>query len=582
MDNNYYNNSNNSNNNNSNSNYNNNNSNNNSSNQYSDSFYSYNNQQNHGNQNNTQNDSTAFQAGGYGSTQSSIYGGQNNSHGSGYGTTQNNSQSTNYGSTQNYNQSAGYESIRNNSQNTGYGTNPNNSQSAGYGSTRNNSQSYGYGNQNGSYGTYGSNTGYQSNGANGTAYGSNPKPEKKKKERKPGGFGKQLAKCAALALVFGLVAGGVMTGVNYASGKVLGTTNAGNVQASLTTGDDSTVQPTAISSSYVATDVSDIVDEVMPSIVAITNVSQTEYQSFWGQSKTYESTSCGSGIIVSQDKEYLYVATNNHVVEGANSLTVTFANDDTVSAEIKGTDPSTDLAVVKVALSSIKDDTMSAIKVATLGSSDTLKVGESCIAIGNALGYGQSVTTGVISALNREVSVSDSSSSTNYTAELIQTDAAINPGNSGGALLNTAGEVIGINSVKYSDTSVEGIGYAIPMDTAKPIIEELITKEKVDESNSAYLGIAGVDVTSDVAKTYNMPTGVYVAQVMEGAAAEQAGIQKGDIITKFDGKDVTSMEELSSNMQYYAAGTTVDVVIERSSNGQYEEQTISVTLGKKN
>lgn len=539
-------------------NYYNNNNNNNSSNQSSDSFYSYNHQQNNGNQNNAQNDSTGSQAGGYGSTQSSIYGSQSNSHGSGYGTTQNNSQST------------------------GYGTNPNNSQSADYGSTRNNSQSYGYGNQNGNYGTYGNNTGYQSNGTNGNAYGSNPKPEKKKKERKPGGFGKQLAKCAALALVFGLVAGGVMTGVNYASGKVLGTTNAGNVQASLTTGDDSTVQPTAISSSYVATDVSDIVDEVMPSIVAITNVSQTEYQSFWGQSKTYESTSCGSGIIVSQDNEYLYVATNNHVVEGANSLTVTFANDDTVSAEIKGTGPSTDLAVVKVALSSIKDDTMSAIKVATLGSSDTLKVGESCIAIGNALGYGQSVTTGVISALNREVSVSDSSSSTNYTAELIQTDAAINPGNSGGALLNTAGEVIGINSVKYSDTSVEGIGYAIPMDTAKPIIEELITKEKVDESNSAYLGIAGVDVTSDVAKTYNMPTGVYVAQVMEGAAAEQAGIQKGDIITKFDGKDVTSMEELSFNMQYYAAGTTVDVVIERSSNGQYEEQTISVTLGKKN
>lgn len=591
MDNNYYNNNHNYYNN---SNNNSNTDNNNSSNQSSDSFYSYNHQQTNGNQNNAQNDSTGSQAGGYGSTQSSIYGSLSNSHGSGYGTTQNNNQSTGYGnaqsnnqstgygSTQSNNQSYGYGSTRNNSQSTGYGTNPNNSQSAGYGSTRNNSQSYGYGNQNGNYGTYGNNTGYQSNGTNGNAYGSNPKPEKKKKERKPGGFGKQLAKCAALALVFGLVAGGVMTGVNYASGKIFGTTNASNVQASLTTGDDSTVQPTAISSSYVATDVSDIVDEVMPSIVAITNVSQTEYQSFWGQSKTYESTSCGSGIIVSQDKEYLYVATNNHVVEGANSLTVTFANDDTVSAEIKGTDPSTDLAVVKVALSSIKDDTMSAIKVATLGSSDTLKVGESCIAIGNALGYGQSVTTGVISALNREVSVSDSSSSTNYTAELIQTDAAINPGNSGGALLNTAGEVIGINSVKYSDTSVEGIGYAIPMDTAKPIIEELITKEKVDESNSAYLGIAGVDVTSDVAKTYNMPTGVYVAQVMEGAAAEQAGIQKGDIITKFDGKDVTSMEELSSNMQYYAAGTTVDVVIERSSNGQYEEQTISVTLGKKN
>ena len=603
MDNNYYNNNNN-NNTNSNSNYNNNNSNNsnnNSSNQYSDSFYSYNNQQNHGNQNNTQNDSTGSKAGGYGSTQSSIYGSQSNSHGSGYGTTQNNSQSTGYGNAQSNNQSTGYGNAQSNNQSTGYGSTQSNNQSYGYGSTQNkqqsagyentksnqqntgygttqnNQQSTGYGNQNSNYGTYGSNNSYQS-----YAYGSNPKPEKKKKERKPGGFGKQLAKCAALALVFGLVAGGVMTGVNYASGKIFGTTNASNVQASLTTGDDSTVQPTAISSSYVATDVSDIVDEVMPSIVAITNVSQTEYQSFWGQSKTYESTSCGSGIIVSQDNEYLYVATNNHVVEGANSLTVTFANDDTVSAEIKGTDPSTDLAVVKVALSSIKDDTMSEIKVATLGSSDTLKVGESCIAIGNALGYGQSVTTGVISALNREVSVSDSSSSTNYTAELIQTDAAINPGNSGGALLNTAGEVIGINSVKYSDTSVEGIGYAIPVDTAKPIIEELITKEKVDESNSAYLGIVGVDVTSDVAKTYNMPTGVYVAQVMEGAAAEQAGIQKGDIITKFDGKDVTSMEELSSNMQYYAAGTTVDVVIERSSNGQYEEQTISVTLGKKN
>ena len=437
--------------------------------------------------------------------------------------------------------------------------------------------------QNGSqYNCYGSPNNYGYNNYQNTAYGAAPKPQKKKKERKPGGFGKQLAKCAALALVFGLVAGGVMTGVNYASGKILGTPNSVNAQASLTTGDDSTIKPTAISSSYVATDVSDIVDAVMPSIVAITNVSETEYQSFWGQRETRESTSCGSGIIVSQDDNFLYVATNNHVVDGANSLTVTFANDDTVSAEVKGTDPSTDLAVVKVALTSIKDETMNDIKVATLGDSGSLKVGESCIAIGNALGYGQSVTTGVISALNREVSVSDSSSNTSYTAELIQTDAAITPGNSGGALLNTVGEVIGINSVKYSDTSVEGIGYAIPMDTAKPIIEELITKEKVDDSNSAYLGIAGVDVTSDVAKTYNMPTGVYVAQVIEGTAAANAGIIKGDIITKFDGKDVSSMQELTYKMQYYAAGTTVDVVIERSSNGQYQEQTVSVTLGRKN
>lgn len=547
MDNNYYNNSNN-NNTNSNSNYNNNNnnnsnnSNNNSSNQYSDSFYSYNNQQNHGNQNNTQNDSTASQAGGYGSTQSSIYGGQNNSHGSGYGTTQNNSQSANYGSAQNYNQSAGY------------------------GSTWNNSQSYGYGNQNGNYGTY----------------GSNPKPEKKKKERKPGGFGKQLAKCAALALVFGLVAGGVMTGVNYASGKVLGTTNAGNVQASLTTGDDSTVQPTAISSSYVATDVSDIVDEVMPSIVAITNVSQTEYQSFWGQSKTYESTSCGSGIIVSQDKEYLYVATNNHVVEGANSLTVTFANDDTVSAEIKGTDPSTDLAVVKVALSSIKDDTMSAIKVATLGSSDTLKVGESCIAIGNALGYGQSVTTGVISALNREVSVSDSSSSTNYTAELVQTDAAINPGNSGGVLINMDGQVVGINNAKLEDTSVEGMGYAIPITTAKTILTDLMNAGSVSTKDAAFLGVVGRDINESYSSALGIPSGIYVSQVVSGSPAEKAGISAGDVIVKFEGNNVSTMSGLKEKLAIKKANTKVKITFKRANqSGTYEEKTVTVTLGKK-
>ena len=243
---------------------------------------------------------------------------------------------------------------------------------------------------------------------------------------------------------------------------------------------------------------------------------------------------------------------------------------------------STDLAVIRVALSSIESDTMNNIKVATLGDSDSLKAGNSCIAIGNALGYGQSVTVGYISALNRQVSVSDSESDTSYTADLIQTDAAINPGNSGGALLSANGEVIGINSVKYSDTSVEGIGYAIPINTAAPIINDLITKEKVDESDSAYLGITGVDVTDDVAKTYNMPSGVYVAQVTGGSAAEQAGIQKGDIITEFDGKQIGSMEELSSTMEYYKAGTTVDVKIERSTNGEYQEQTISVTLGKKN
>lgn len=468
-----------------------------------------------------------------------------------------------------------------------------------YQNTNSYSQNAGY-QQGSAYqnGTY-QNTGYQQNGSyqNGGyqntsgAFYQNAQPtgkkQKKKRERKPGGFGTKLAKCAAIALVFGLVSGTAFEGVHLVSSKAFGSdenvsSSDSNSQNALTKA-DSKVEATSTSSNYVATDVSDIVSSVMPSIVAITNVSETEYQSFWGgQPQTYESTSCGSGIIVSQDDDYLYIATNNHVVNGANSLTVTFNDESTVSAEVKGTDPSTDLAVIRVALSSIESDTMNNIKVATLGDSDSLKVGNSCIAIGNALGYGQSVTVGYISALNRQVSVSDSESDTSYTAELIQTDAAINPGNSGGALLSANGEVIGINSVKYSDTSVEGIGYAIPINTAAPIINDLITKEKVDESDSAYLGIAGVDVTDDVAKTYNMPSGVYVAQVTGGSAAEQAGIQKGDIITEFDGKQIGSMEELSTTMQYYKAGTTVDVKIQRSTNGEYQEQTISVTLGKKN
>lgn len=402
---------------------------------------------------------------------------------------------------------------------------------------------------------------------------------------KKGGFGKKLAKCAALALVFGLVSGVTFEGVQLASDALFGTTeSAASAEGSVLTQSSSNgkIESTSTSTTYVATDVSDIVESVMPSIVAITNISEAEYSSFWGGRQTYEVPSAGSGIIVSQNDDYLYVVTNNHVVDGANSLTVTFCDNSTVSAEVRGTDPSTDLAVIQVSLGSIEEETLNNIKVATLGDSDELKVGEASIAIGNALGYGQSVTTGCISALNREVSVSDSSSNTNYTAELIQTDAAINPGNSGGALLNAAGEVIGINSVKYSDTDVEGIGYAIPISSAKPIIEDLITKEKVDESESAFLGIAGVDVTDDVAQTYNMPTGVHVAQVTSGSAAEKAGIQVGDIITAFDGREISSMEELSTRMQYYKAGDTVEVTLKRASQGVYEEQTVTVTLGKKN
>ena len=420
---------------------------------------------------------------------------------------------------------------------------------------------------------------YNPEGQQGNAqYSSQPENNNDKKKPK-----KKMPKAVVVtgcALLFGVVSSATFLTSNIVGSKVLGLNNSSNASAKSTAPVNSS--SLTKTSSVITSDVSGVVESVMPSIVSITNVSESQYQSFFGGTQTQQSTSCGSGIIVSQDADNLYIATNNHVVEGADSLTVAFSDNTTVSAEIKGTDPSTDLAVIRVALSSIDSDTLNTIKVATLGNSDDLKAGQAAIAIGNALGYGQSVTTGVISALNREVTVSDSNSNTNYTAELIQTSAAINPGNSGGALLNAAGEVIGINSVKYADTSVEGIGYAIPISTAMPIIEDLITKEKVDEADSAYLGIGGVDVTSDVAKTYNMPTGVYVTQVKENSAAEQAGIQKGDIITAFDGKDVSSMEDLSSKLQYYKAGTTVDVTIQRSSNGQYEEQTLSVTLGKKN
>ena len=299
--------------------------------------------------------------------------------------------------------------------------------------------------------------------------------------------------------------------------------------------------------------------------------------------QTYESTSCGSGIIVSQDDNYLYIATNNHVVNGANSLTVTFNDESTVSAEVKGTDPSTDLAVIRVALSSIESDTMNNIKVATLGDSDSLKAGNSCIAIGNALGYGQSVTVGYISALNRQVSVSDSESDTSYTADLIQTDAAINPGNSGGALLNMQGQVIGINSAKLASTEVEGMGYAIPVSTASPIFEDLMnrqTRTKVSSDQAAALGIKGQTVDSSIAEAYGIPQGVYVAEVEKGSAAEKAGITSGSVITKFDGTSVKSMDDLKSQLEYYAAGETVDLVVKIADNGSYVEKSLTITLDK--
>lgn len=407
--------------------------------------------------------------------------------------------------------------------------------------------------------------------------------KRQKKTERNNGFGMKLAKCAALAAVFGLMAGGVFVGTGYLGMTKLGVTKSDSDSKSVTV-ESTKIAGTATSTESTevgAIDVSGIVDEVMPSIVAITNMTEAQYRNFFGQVQNYESESAGSGIIIGQDNDYLYIVTNNHVVAGATSLTVCFVDDQTVTAEVKGTDSNSDLAVVAVKISDISGDTMKNIKVATMGDSDSVKVGESAIAIGNALGYGQSVTTGVISALDREVTLQDESTGSTTTNALIQTDAAINPGNSGGALLNLQGEVIGINSAKYSDTAVEGMGYAIPIATAKPIIDDLIQRETVDEAESAYLGIAGADITEDVSKTYNMPRGIYVTKVVENSAADEAGIQKGDILTAFDGKKVSSMEGMQEMLRYYKAGEKIKVTVQQANNGQYEEKELEVTLGKK-
>lgn len=411
------------------------------------------------------------------------------------------------------------------------------------------------------------------------------KKSKKEKVKKKHGFGVTLGKTAAVALVFGLVSGTVFYGtgyaLDYANGKIVNTEDNTVTQTTNSSKNSGSLSATNVSTATTINDVSDIVENVMPSIVSITNVGQ-QTVNFFGQRVTQDTEGAGSGIIIAQTEDTIYIATNNHVVANSTQLTVTFIDDQSVAAEIKGTDASTDLAVIAVKVSDIPKDTLKQIKVATLGDSDDIRVGEGTVAIGNALGYGQSVTTGVISALNREVTVQDESTGTSVTNDLIQTSAAINPGNSGGALLNMNGEVIGINSVKYSDEDVEGMGFAIPISQAEPIINDLINREVVDEADSAYLGIAGQDVTSQISEAYGMPEGVYVTQVKEGTAAEKAGIQKGDIIIEFDGKKVSSMEGLRDNMQYYAAGTTVDVVVQKNQNGEWQEQTISVTLGQKN
>lgn len=401
------------------------------------------------------------------------------------------------------------------------------------------------------------------------------KPKKQRAPRKPGAFGPFAAKTVAAALIFGLVGGSVFTGVSYIGTKAISNSSAASAKLSTTTSGGA--KQTSSGDAKDLTDVSSVVDEVMPSIVAITNTGTVTYNSFFGK-KSQQSQSCGSGIIVSEDDDYLYIATNNHVVADSEELTVQFDDDSVVKAEIRGTDPDDDLAVVRVKKSDLGKDTYSNIKIATIGDSDSVAVGSPAIAIGNALGYGQSVTTGIVSALNRTVTTQDSQTGETVTNNnLIQTDAAINPGNSGGALLNENGEVIGINSVKYSSTDVEGIGYAIPMSVAKPIIESLIQDGKYTNENQAYLGIKGGDVSSEMV-AYGFPQGVYVSSVSAGSGAANAGLQEGDIITAVDSTKISSMTELQSALKSYKAGDKVTLTVARQSGRQYEESKVEVTL----
>ena len=400
----------------------------------------------------------------------------------------------------------------------------------------------------------------------------------KKKKEKKAKKGMSIPKILVSAVLFGVIAAGCFFGVNKGLSDLFGTKS--EIQGVDNSSNNGVALTTVSGSAATVADVSGIVEKVMPSIVAITEKStQTSY---FGQ--TYSSEGAGSGFIVKQDNDQLLIVTNNHVVADADKISVTFNDNEVADAMVKGTSESNDLAVITVKLSSLKESTKKSIRVASLGNSDQAKVGQMVIAIGNALGYGQSVTVGYLSAKNREVSASDGSGKST-TQVLMQTDAAINPGNSGGALLNMQGEVIGINSAKYADSAVEGMGYAIPISKAQPILEELMnrqTRDKVESENAAYLGVVTADLSTEAIQMYDMPEGAFVIRVEKNSAAGKAGIQKGDIIVSFDGQTVSGKDDLESKLAYYASGETVDVVVSRADNGEYVQKTISVTLGSKN
>nr|WP_295305095.1 trypsin-like peptidase domain-containing protein [uncultured Blautia sp.] len=425
-------------------------------------------------------------------------------------------------------------------------------------------------------------------------------------------FGKKAGNTITLAVIFGLVAGIVFQAVNGISDRYFNKetqTSVGTAEildSSAASGDTGTDEVSAAASSTSAETVANekgpvagVAQAAMPSVVAITSVSMQEIRSFFGYGMEYPSTGSGSGIIVGENDDELLIATNNHVVEGATTLSVCFIGSDVVNAEqetenyangngdlnidgavsakIKGTDEDTDLAVIAVEKSDIPEETMDQIKIAQLGNSDDLAVGEQVVAIGNALGYGQTVTSGWVSALDRTVQ-----SDSNTYEDLIQTDAAINPGNSGGALLNMQGELIGINCAKIASSSVEGTGYAIPISKAQPILEDLMnrkTRDKVsDESQVGYLGIKFADLSREAIQMYNMPSGAFVMYVAPGEAADNAGIQKSDIITRLDGQKVSSKADINDKLQYYSAGEQIEIEVARLNNGEYEESTVTVTL----
>lgn len=412
----------------------------------------------------------------------------------------------------------------------------------------------------------------------GGSTGNNTEPKKTKKH---GGYFRKAVVSVSLGLFFGLFAGIGFYAVQQGTGMLkTGTDTAvvDEVTSEAATESSQSTPQLATNVTYVESDVSDVVEKVMPAMVSIVN-NFTETANVFGQQYTQEEAASGSGIIVGKTDDELLIVSNNHVVESADTLTVTFIDGSEAQAQVKGLDSDMDLAVIAVSLNDLSDDTKNAITVATLGSSDDLKLGEPVIAIGNALGYGQSVTNGIVSALNREITLENGA-----TGTFIQTNAAINPGNSGGALLNMNGEVIGINSNKIGGTTVEGMGYAIPITSASPIIADLMerqTRTKVAEDEVGYIGISLQEVTSQISQMYNMPEGIYVVSVEEGSAAANAGIMKGDIITKFDGSSISSYSDLQKTLQYYAAGDSATITVQRPQNGEYVSIELNLTLGSR-